>query len=147
MEPSRARQLRVQLSALRPLSAVRSPRGKGSPLDKVLVIEPITITEIATLQTSSQTVKCSLGLCGHAEGMGPATFPLVRALLVGATGFEPVTSSVSGGSGQFAAPRAAPRFSMLPQLKGGVAWGAVRCSEVRRGMRSGKSLACPWTRL
>jgi hypothetical protein len=41
--------------------------------------------------------------------------------LVGATGFEPVTSSVSGGSGQLATPRAAPGCSVLPQLNGGIA--------------------------
>ena len=46
---------------------------------------------------------------------------LVSALLVGATGFEPVTSSVSGGSDQLATPRAAPGCSVLPQLKGGIA--------------------------
>ena len=32
----------------------------------------------------------------RARGKGPAAFPLVRAYVVGATGFEPVTSSVSG---------------------------------------------------
>jgi hypothetical protein len=56
------------------------------------------------------------------------------------------TSSVSGGSGQLAAPRAAPRCSVSPQLKGGIAQGAVRWSEGCRGVRSGKSLACPWER-
>jgi hypothetical protein len=34
-------------------------------------------------------------LCGRTKGKGSLAFPLVRALLVGATGFEPVTSSVS----------------------------------------------------
>jgi hypothetical protein len=55
------------------------------------------------------------------EGNGPAAFPLVSVLMVGATGFEPVTPSVSGGSGQLATPRAAPGCSVLPQLRGGIA--------------------------
>jgi hypothetical protein len=34
----------------------------------------------------------------HTDAQGPAAFPLVRGLMVGATGFEPVTSSVSAKS-------------------------------------------------
>ena len=36
---------------------------------------------------------------GRKDEQSPAAFPLVRAYVVGATGFEPVTSSVSGKSG------------------------------------------------
>jgi hypothetical protein len=65
---------------------------------------------------------------------------------VGAGGVEPPAPSVSGGSGQLAAPRPAPGCSVLPQLNGGIAWGAVRWSEGCREVRSGKSLACPSAR-
>jgi hypothetical protein len=41
--------------------------------------------------------------------------------VVGAGGVEPPSSSVSGGSGQLAAPRPAPGCSVLPQLNGGIA--------------------------
>jgi hypothetical protein len=49
----------------------------------------------------------------------PTAFPLVKALMVGATVFEPVTPSVSGGSGQLATPRAPSRHTASPQLEGG----------------------------
>jgi hypothetical protein len=66
---------------------------------------------------------------------------------VGAGGVEPPAPSVSGGSGLLATPRAAPLCSVLPQLKDGVAEVAVRWREGSRGVRSGKSLACPWARI
>jgi hypothetical protein len=56
------RQVRVQISALRPLSAVRAAPLIVQPPEEVLVREPITIRTTLTLQTSSQTVKCSLHL-------------------------------------------------------------------------------------
>ena len=43
---------------------------------------------------------------------------LLRRVGVGAGGVEPPSSSVSGGSGQLGAPRAARGCSVLPQLKG-----------------------------
>jgi hypothetical protein len=58
----------VQLSALRPLCDRPSSPGECSSPEKVLVREPVTVTEISTPQTASQTVKCSLGLCDLARG-------------------------------------------------------------------------------
>jgi hypothetical protein len=55
------------------------------------------------------------------DEVGADTAPDLLLCVVGATGFEPVTPSVSGGSGQLAAPRTAPPCSVLQQLKGGIA--------------------------
>jgi hypothetical protein len=49
-----------RLSALRPLCAGRAPSGESSPAENVLAREPITVIELPTPQTASQTVKCSL---------------------------------------------------------------------------------------
>jgi hypothetical protein len=81
----------------RSLAAVRRTCSPGAykSTQKVLARERITVMAIPTPQTASQTVKCSRDLCCLPRGRGPSAFPLVRALLVGATGFEPVISSVS----------------------------------------------------
>ena len=61
----------------------------------ILVRGLLTAEEVPAPLTSSQTAKCSRGLCGWGGAGRPIAFPLVRAYVVGATGFEPVTSSVS----------------------------------------------------
>jgi hypothetical protein len=68
------------------------------------------IRKIANLQCQSVTGvgKCSCPL-RPCEGKGPAAFPLVRALWVGATGFEPVTPSVSESGGNRCARSRSPR--------------------------------------
>ena len=57
--------------------------------------------------------------------VGATAFPLVRGLLVGATGFEPVTSSVSEGSGAFEEQRDASSCFTAPQMVGPIGYGAV----------------------
>ena len=86
---------RVQLSALWPLSAAEHSSEECSQPKKVLAREPTTVTAIPTPETTSQTVYMLSWPLRPCEGTGPSAFPLVRVLLVGATGFEPVTPSVS----------------------------------------------------
>jgi hypothetical protein len=63
-----------------------------------------------------------------------ASFPLVNALLVGATGFEPVTSSVSGIRGAAWRPAANGRVcSVSWAVVCPVVTAVVRCDPVVRG--------------
>jgi hypothetical protein len=61
----------------------------------VLTTGPIIAAATPTPQTSSQTVKCSHAPYEPNASTEAEAFPLVRPYVVGATGFEPVTSSVS----------------------------------------------------
>jgi hypothetical protein len=85
----------VQLSVLRPLCAVRAPLGDCSYPEKVLATEWLTPKGCQRRRPLPNGKVLSSPLRPH-EVQGSVAFPLVRALLVGATGFEPVTSSVSG---------------------------------------------------
>ena len=66
----------------------------ANQLANVLVRRLITVQGIPTPQTSSQTATCAY-LGRRSQPTRPAALLPVRRLLVGATGFEPVTSSVS----------------------------------------------------
>jgi hypothetical protein len=52
------------------------------------------------------------------EPQGLTAFPLVRALPVGATGFEPVTPSVSANPGNRCATRRSPRSAPTVDVRG-----------------------------
>jgi DNA-binding CsgD family transcriptional regulator len=66
---------------------------------------------------------------GPYEGNGPASFPLVSAVLVGATGFEPVTSSVSAKYRELLCGR--PFSQVAPDRRGRskvLTWRSAKCS-------------------
>jgi hypothetical protein len=68
------------------------------------------------------------------EGTGPSAFPLVRPSVVGATGFEPVTPSVSGIQSAAWRPAADGRVcSVSWAVVCPVVTAVVRCDPVIRG--------------
>jgi len=94
-----------QLSALRPLSAAESSHGGCSHPKKLLVRDPSTLTAISVSQTASQRVKYSHRLRATETHKAQQRFRWSASCWVGATGFEPVTSSVSETTGNRCASR------------------------------------------
>jgi hypothetical protein len=124
--------------------AIELPRASESPIAEgpdpsARMKRTHSVIQLCALPAPSAPREANLS----ERGTTTSAEALVKAGIVGAGGVEPPSSSVSGGSGQLATPRAAPGCSVLPQLKGGITLGVVRWSEGSRDVRSGKSLACP----
>jgi hypothetical protein len=71
----------------------------------------------------------NLALGDESKRPGPRTRPDLHFYLVGATGFEPVTSSVSGGSGTFEEQLDATPYFAAPQMASCISDGTVVCHE------------------
>jgi hypothetical protein len=85
----------------------------------------------ADLFPNGEALSWPLRPCG---GKSLPTFPLVRSLLVGATGFEPVTSSVSESAGWWWRPAADGQLWPLSwEVAGPLVTVVVRCDPVARG--------------
>jgi hypothetical protein len=102
--------LRSEREVMRSPTAVRNVRAQQSADQSanVLIRRLITVQGIPTPQTFPQRLN-ALFPSAAVGGAGLSGVPLVRALLVGATGFEPVTPSVSANRGNRCATRHSPR--------------------------------------